>query len=321
MIVLTSEKRFLPYPLALANLEVKPKVTPSMVLLVVNVDHLADYRGEDDENGFCYIHRSLSELSRDTGLPETTVSDAMMRLEAADLLRVDRSGVRNRRKNDRTAWLTINYARMRELGIDMRPDHETAARQNFARAMRKANQKNLDSQLADLCAAQHIPEVSAVHFVDQYGKDMVLEKLRLLQDEVRSGHEIHSPAGWLQAALAKNYETTKSREAKHKKARKEEGERRAKQLEERFAREDEEKRAARRKDHQPEESSFWSHLPPDVRDRMLSSKAPIFEEELEPQLFGKSPESLPRGMQAGIGPLGNPPEPLQPETPPDAPAE
>lgn len=55
------------------------------------------------------------------------MSRALFALEEVELLFVDRSGQRNPRKGDRTAWMTINYAyaRLHEMGLVTRPDHGT----------------------------------------------------------------------------------------------------------------------------------------------------------------------------------------------------
>ena len=266
MLTSKTDKRFIYFRSCLMHLPVH--MTVQMALLLEDINKTADYCGTDDGFGNCFIHRSLSQLSDDTALPPSTVSRALFALEAEDLLFVDRSGTRNRRKGDRTAWMTINYARLREMGIIARPDHETAARQQLARALRQTAEQDVDAVIADMSRDAHIPEVTVVHFIEKYGREAVRGKLAMLRDAIAAGKAIHTPAGWLQAALEKNYETPKTREEKNRKARKEEGERRAKRLEEQFAREDAERRAKQQKNRKPlteEEAPFLKFVPEEFR--------------------------------------------------------
>lgn len=262
-----TDKHFLYFRPCLMHLPVA-HMTVAMCLVLEDVSKTADYCGTDDGFGNCFIHRSLSQLSDDTALPPSTVSRALFALEEADLLFVDRSGTRNRRKNDRTTWMTVNYARLREMGIEAYPDHEHAVRAQLARVLRQTAAQDVDAVIADASREVHIPEVTIVHFVEKYGREAVREKLDMLRDVIADGQEIRSPAGWLQAALEKNYESKETREEKRRKARKEEGERRAKRLEEQFAREDEARREAYAREHPPlteEEAPWRKYIPEEFR--------------------------------------------------------
>lgn len=164
--------------------------------------------------------------------------------------------------------MTINYARLREMGLVTYPDHETPARQQLRHALRQTAERDLNTVIADACASLDIPEMTVVHFVEKYGRELVLEKITLLKNAIDGGQKIRSVVGWLQAALAKNYETKESRAEKNRKARKEEGERRAKRLEEQFAREDEARREAYAREHPPlteEEAPWRKYIPEEFR--------------------------------------------------------
>lgn len=266
MLNAATEKRFLCYRLCLMHLPVH--MTVPMCLVLESINKVADYCGKDDGFGNCFIHRSLSQLADDTSLAPSTVSRALFALEEAELLFVDRSGQRNPRKGDRTAWMTINYARLREMGLVARPDHETAARAQLKRAMRQTERLDTDAVIADANRTLQIPEVTLAHFIEQYGRTTVREKIVMLAKSIADGKDIRSPAGWLKAALEHHYESARTHHEKARKARKEEAEHRDKLLRERFAREDEERREAYFRTHPPltdEEAPYRKFVPEEFR--------------------------------------------------------